>query len=33
MDFTLVRNGMDYLSSAVLYLTGSMRVGSEDRPL
>jgi hypothetical protein len=33
MDFTLVRNGMDYLSSAVLYLTGSIMVPSEDRPL
>ncbi|MGX1268058.1 DNA-directed RNA polymerase subunit M/transcription elongation factor TFIIS [Streptomyces phaeoluteigriseus] len=26
MDFTLVRNGMDYLSSAVLYLTGKIQV-------
>ncbi|MZE74672.1 hypothetical protein [Streptomyces sp. SID5789] len=33
MDFTLVRNGMDYLSSAVLYLTGSIRVPMEVRSL
>ncbi|MGA5127688.1 hypothetical protein ACPCAG_30855 [Streptomyces pseudogriseolus] len=26
MDFTLVRNGMDYLTSAVLYLTGKIQV-------
>ncbi|MFE9993491.1 hypothetical protein [Streptomyces avermitilis] len=29
MDFTLVRNGMDYLSSAVLYLTGKIQVPME----
>ncbi|MER7720719.1 hypothetical protein ABTX99_27880 [Streptomyces flaveolus] len=29
MDFTLVRNGMDYLSSAVLYLTGSIKVEAD----
>jgi hypothetical protein len=33
MNFTLVRNGMDYLSSAVLYLTGSINVPSDDFPL
>ncbi|MFE3410515.1 hypothetical protein ACFXMT_19975 [Streptomyces mirabilis] len=33
LDFTLVRNGMDYLSSAVLYLTGSIRVPAEAADL
>ncbi|MFC9534426.1 hypothetical protein ACFT38_28365 [Streptomyces sp. NPDC056975] len=33
MDFTLVRNGMDYLSSAVLYLTGKIQVPIEAWPL
>lgn len=33
MDFTLVRNGMDYLTSAVLYLTGKIQVPQEARTL
>ncbi|MFC9961923.1 hypothetical protein ACFVIB_31720 [Streptomyces nigra] len=33
MDFTLVRNGMDYLTSAVLYLTGKIQVPLEARTL
>jgi hypothetical protein len=33
LDFTLVRNGMDYLSSAVLYLTGSITVPEEAAQL
>ncbi|MFI7299292.1 hypothetical protein [Streptomyces sp. NPDC050121] len=33
MDFTLVRNGMDYLSSAVLYLTGKIQVPMDAQPL
>lgn len=33
MEFTLVRNGMDYLSSAVLYLTGKIQVPMDAQPL
>ncbi|MFF7169706.1 hypothetical protein [Streptomyces pseudovenezuelae] len=33
LDFTLVRNGMDYLSSAVLYLMGKIQVPFEAKSL
>ncbi|MFF5760196.1 hypothetical protein ACFY7A_32760 [Streptomyces longwoodensis] len=33
LEFTLVRNGMDYLSSAVLYLTGNLKVPEEAADL